>query len=115
MPSKPTDKLVVLVTFGSEAAALECARALLAERLAACAQLDAPIRSLYRWQGELCDEPEVRLVLKTRRDRFDALCARVAALHGYDCPQIVALAIERGHGPYLDWIDENLDGGAPPG
>ncbi|MDR0966745.1 MAG: divalent-cation tolerance protein CutA [Myxococcales bacterium] len=108
-PTTDTDKIAILVTFGTEETALVCARTLVAERLVACAQLDAPIRSIYRWQGTICDEREVRLVLKTRRDRFEVVRGRILQLHPYACPQIVALNIEAGHRPYLDWIDESLD------
>lgn len=111
MTSTPTDKIAILVTFDRQEGALTCARALLEERLVACAQIDAPIRSLYLWQGALCDEVEVRLIFKTRRDLFEQACARIAQLHPYECPQIVALDIAAGHAPYLDWIDESLQRG----
>lgn len=108
MAGAPTDKIAILVTFDSQESALSCARALVEERLVACAQIEAPIRSLYRWQGALCDEEEVRLVLKTRRDHFERARARIAQLHPYECPQIVAFDIAAGHAPYLDWVDESL-------
>ncbi len=109
--SEKTDRIAIVTTFDSEARALACARALVEERLAACAQIDAPIRSIYRWQGALCDEREVRLVLKSRRDLFDRACARIAQLHPYDCPQIVAFDIAAGHPPYLEWMGEGLEPG----
>ena len=103
--AESTGKIAILVTFGSEESALGCARALVEEGLVACAQLDAPIRSIYRWQGAICDEAEWRLMLKTRRDLFEPTRARIRQLPPYDCPQIVAVDIAEGHAPYLYWID----------
>ncbi len=84
--------------------AVKIARAVLAERLAACANVLAPATSLYWWQGRLQDSSEVPLVLKTRADLVDALTARVVALHSYECPCVVALPIAQGHAPYLAWL-----------
>lgn len=84
--------------------AKEIARAVVGERLAACANLLAPASSLYWWQGQLEEGREVPLVLKTRADLVAALTARIAELHSYDCPCVVALPIVEGHAPYLDWL-----------
>lgn len=80
------------------------ARAVVGQRLAACANLLAPAASVYWWQGRLEQGTEVPLVLKTRADLVDALTARVVALHSYECPCVVALPITGGHGPYLAWL-----------
>ncbi len=99
-----TDALVVLVTAPTPERAGEIGRALVEERLAACANVVPGLRSIYRWEGKVQDEPEVLLVLKTTRDRFDALRERVLALHPYVVPEVVALAVEAGSAPYLAWI-----------
>jgi len=97
------DPIVVLSTFPSEAVAVTVARALVDERLAACANL-SPVRSIYRWQGAVQDDAEVLAVLKTTRARLAALTARLAALHPYEVPEAIVLPIDGGHPPYLDWL-----------
>lgn len=95
---------VVMMTAGSESEALKIARALVEERLAACCSLLPRIRSIYRWQGEVCDEAETLLLAKTTSARLDALTRRVLQLHSYDCPEVVALEIGDGSRPYLEWL-----------
>lgn len=96
--------IVVFSTFPTEDKAAEIARTLVSEGLVACANLVPPVRSIYRWQGELCDERETLAVMKTTRERFDALRARLVALHPYELPEVIALPVEAGHPPYLDWV-----------
>lgn len=98
------DPLVVLVTAPTAEAAAELGRALVSERLAACANLVPGLRSIYWWEGKVQDEPEVLLLLKTTRARFEALRDRVLALHPYQVPEVVALPVEVGSAAYLEWI-----------
>ena len=105
MSGEPDGKLVVLVTAPSAEKAGELGRAVVSERLAACASVVPGIRSLYWWEGKIQDEPEALLVLKTTRDRFEALRDRLLALHPYQVPEVVALPIEAGHAAYLEWIE----------
>ena len=102
-----TDAIVVFVTTPSAEKAAELARALVEEGLAACGNVVPGLRSIYRWEGKIFDEPEAWLVLKTSSARFEALRARVVALHPYECPEVIALPIAQGHAPYLAWIVEN--------
>jgi periplasmic divalent cation tolerance protein len=99
-----TDALVVLVTAPTPERAAEIARALVEERLAACGNVVPAIRSIYRWEGKVQDEAEALLVLKTTRARFEALRDRVLALHPYEVPEVIALAVETGSAPYLAWL-----------
>ena len=99
-----TDILVVLVTAPSAEKAAELARQLVEERLAACGNVLPGIRSIYRWEGKVQDEPEALLVLKTHRDRFEALRNRVLALHPYQVPEVIALPVEAGSAGYLAWV-----------
>ncbi len=99
-----TDCVVVLVTAPGADVAAGLARALVEERLAACGNIVPGLRSIYRWEGEVCDEAEVLLILKTTTDRFEALRARVVELHPYDVPEVLRLDVQDGHSPYLDWI-----------
>ncbi len=99
-----TEVAVVLVTAPDEEKAASLARALVEERLIACANLVPRVRSIYRWQGAVHDEAEVLLVMKTRAARFEALCARVKALHPYSVPEVLRVDVGAGHQPYLDWV-----------
>jgi periplasmic divalent cation tolerance protein len=103
------DKLVVLCTVPDAETAARLARAVVDERLAACVSVVPGLRSIYRWKGEICDDAEVLLVAKTRRAAFEALRARLVALHPYEVPEVVALPIVAGHHPYLAWLDASLD------
>lgn len=99
-----TEAIVVLVTFPDREGAEKLARALVEERLIACANLLSPIRSIYRWEGKVEEGEEILLVLKSSKPRFEALRARIVELHPYDCPEVLSLPVEKGHPPYLDWI-----------
>jgi len=96
--------IVVFVTTQSAAEAASIARTLVEERLAACGSLIGGVRSIYRWDGKIEDTSEALLILKTRRALFDRLRDRVAELHTYDVPEIIAVPIEAGYGPYLEWL-----------
>ena len=99
-----TDALVVLVTAPSAEQAAALARALVEARLAACGNVVPGLRSIYRWEGRVQDEPEALLVLKTTRDRLEALRERLLALHPYDVPEVLALPVEAGSAAYLAWL-----------
>jgi periplasmic divalent cation tolerance protein len=96
--------IVVLVTAASTQQAESIARTLVAERLAACVNLLPGVRSIYRWQGQVADQPEVLLVIKTRRELFTPLSERVKALHSYEVPEVIALDVVEGSEPYLRWL-----------
>jgi periplasmic divalent cation tolerance protein len=99
-----TSAIVVLVTVGSEQEAETIATALLEERLAACVNVTSPVRSLYHWEGRIADDREWQLIIKTQERLFEALAARVRALHSYDVPEIIALPVLAGTTDYVDWI-----------
>lgn len=102
--------LVVLVTVPNRAAGEAIATALVGEALAACVNLVGPIHSIYRWQGELCRDDEYLLLIKTTPARYGDLEARVCALHPYDTPEVIALPVERGAAPYLEWVIGSVTG-----
>ncbi|BDG08289.1 divalent-cation tolerance protein CutA [Anaeromyxobacter paludicola] len=103
-----TDALAVIVTAPTADKAAELARTLVEERLAACGNVLPGVRSIYRWEGKVADEPEVLLVLKTSRELFPRLRDRVLALHPYQVPEVIALRVEGGSAAYLRWIEESL-------
>jgi periplasmic divalent cation tolerance protein len=85
----------------------ELAQALVKARLAACVNIISGVQSIYTWEGEVCDDAEALLVIKSRGALFDALRARVVELHPYDVPEVIALPIVAGHAPYLEWLEES--------
>jgi periplasmic divalent cation tolerance protein len=95
---------VVLVTAGSEEQAGLIAHSLVGERLAACVNIVSPIRSIYRWNGEVHTDTEHLMIIKTRANLVVKLAKRVKALHSYEVPEIIALPIVAGARPYLDWL-----------
>jgi periplasmic divalent cation tolerance protein len=99
-----TDALLVLTTLPSANAAAEVAKAVVGEKLAACANILPALRSIYRWEGKVQDENEVLVLLKTRQGQYERLKARILELHPYEVPEVLAIAVEQGHGAYLDWI-----------
>jgi periplasmic divalent cation tolerance protein len=100
--------VVVLVTVGNAEEADRISQALVEERLAACCTRIPAVRSVYRWEGRVCDEEEVLLVIKTRRGVWDRLTSRVHELHSYDMPEIIALPLVAGSERYLRWISDNV-------
>jgi len=96
--------LIVFCTCPDEACAERVATALVEERLAACVNRIPGAASTYRWQGRLCRDSEQLLLIKTTRERFEALRERIAALHPYELPEVIAVPIVHGSAAYLDWI-----------
>lgn len=99
-----TDALLVFTTLPNADAALELARNLVQERLAACANIMPAIRSIYKWQGKIQDENEVLVLLKTKHDQFERLKSRILELHPYEVPEVLAIPVEQGYGAYLEWL-----------
>ena len=93
----------VYITARDAAEARLIGRLLVTEKLAACASY-FPVSSIYRWQGEIAEEPEFALILKTRATLVEPLIARVRAVHSYAVPCVVSWIIDCGSPPYLDWI-----------
>jgi periplasmic divalent cation tolerance protein len=96
---------VALSTAPNAEKAAEIARILVGEGLCACVNIVPGVRSIYLWDGEICDGAEVLCVIKTRADRVEELRARLVTLHPYEVPELVVLDVTDGHEPYLSWID----------
>ncbi len=96
---------MIYVTAGSRDEALRIGRSLVEARLAACANILAPMTSVYWWEGAVQEDDEVAMVLKTRQDLVEPLTERIRELHSYDCPCVVALPITGGNQAFLKWID----------
>lgn len=98
--------LVCFCTCPDADSATRLADALVGEHLAACVSVVPGLRSVYRWQGAIERSDESLLLIKTSRDRLDALTARVRDLHPYELPEVVAVEVAGGLSTYLDWVAE---------
>ena len=107
-----TDQIVVLCTCASTEDGERLARALVTGRLAACVSVAPGLRSFYRWKGEIEAATECLLLIKSSRDRFDALRDAIEKLHSYAVPEVLALPIVAGAPSYLAWLTESLEPGA---
>ena len=105
-----SERVVVPCTVGSAEDAERLARALVERRLAACVNVLPGVRSFYRWKGKVASDGEWLLVMKTTAARFEALREALVEMHPYDVPEVIELPIERGHAPYLEWIDASVGG-----
>jgi periplasmic divalent cation tolerance protein len=103
-----SERIVVLSTVGKPEEAEAIARALVERGLAACVNIVPRVVSVYRFKGTVERDEERLLLIKTRRERFEALRAALVALHPYEVPEAIAIPVEGGHQPYLDWLDENV-------
>lgn len=99
-----TDALLVLTNCPDEAQAARLAEVLVEQRLAACVNILAPCRSVYRWQAAIEHASEVPLLIKTTQARYAALEAAIREHHPYELPEIVAVSVVRGLPAYLDWV-----------
>ncbi len=103
-----TDVLVVVCAFPAAGdAAAKAAHTIVSERLAACVNLVSGVQSVYRWKGVVQKDDETLVVIKTTVDRFAALKVRLIELHSYDTPEVIAIEVDRGHIPYLDWVRDS--------
>ncbi|MGW5100582.1 divalent-cation tolerance protein CutA [Streptomyces sp. NPDC004100] len=100
------EHLTVLTTTDAPDKAHTLATGAIEHRLAACAQIDGPVTSVYRWDGEIRSEHEWRIHFKTTADRYDALESYLRATHDYDTPEIIATPVVRGSEAYLAWVSE---------
>ena len=96
--------LLVFTNLPDRASAEKLAAALVEQRVAACVNVLAPCRSVYRWRGAVQEDEEHPVLIKSTRERYAALEAAIRAQHPYELPEIVAVPIERGLPAYLEWL-----------
>jgi periplasmic divalent cation tolerance protein len=96
--------LTVLSTAPDAEVAERIGATLVEERLAACANVLEGVTSIFRWKGEVEREQEVLIILKTTVGGVGRLTERLVALHPYEVPEVLAIPVRTGHGPYLDWV-----------
>jgi len=102
-------EILVLSTADSLSLAREIASALVQAREAACVNIIPGIRSIYRWEGELCDEEEFLLLIKSSSERFEAVGSKIRSLHTYQIPEIIAIPIAGGDSSYLAWLRSSVE------
>lgn len=100
----------VIITADDEDWLIMFARSLIEDRLAACGQHIAPIRSIYRWDGSIHDDREVRVALHTRASLVPAIIDRVRREHSYRVPCVLAISVESGNPDYISWVIEETNG-----
>ena len=101
-----SDFIQIQCTCPSEDEAAKIVDVLVAERLVACVQILGPIRSVYRWQGNVERSQEYLCLMKTRKTLFEAVSQQIRSLHSYQCPELVATEIVAGSVDYLKWLRE---------
>lgn len=106
MSAKP---IFIYMTCAADEEAEEIVKDLLDRSLIACANIFAPHRSFYNWEGRVENAPEVAVLMKSQADKFSAIEAHVLALHSYECPCLVSWPIERGHDVFMQWIGDNIN------
>jgi len=103
-----TEAIQVVTTTATKADAQAIATAVVARRLAACAQVIGPIRSTYWWQGQIETAEEWLCIMKSRQDLYDELEKAIRQAHPYDVPEILAVPVVQGSQDYLEWMDREL-------
>lgn len=98
------DAIVIFCTVPTKDDAKKISNAIVSERLAACVSIVDKVHSVFSWNSELCNENEMLLIIKTRRELFDKIEAVIKALHSYNVPEIIALPVIVGSEDYLGWI-----------
>jgi periplasmic divalent cation tolerance protein len=103
-----TDKVVILVTAANQDESRKIARRLVEAELAACVNILPPIESVYRWQGQIAEEGECLLIIKSAKALFAEIETEILRLHSYQTPEIICLPIVEGSFKYLQWISESV-------
>ena len=85
------------------------AQALVEQRIAACVNI-VPVQSTYRWKGELCNDPEHLMIVKTIKEDVDRAVAAIRLMHSAEVPEIIVLPVISGYAPYLDWVRHETKG-----
>ncbi|MFQ5679531.1 MAG: divalent-cation tolerance protein CutA [Gemmatimonadota bacterium] len=108
-PAEPPESTYLILVSGPDRAAMvELGRRVVTERLAACANVWTGVHSVFRWRGEVQEEEEVLVFLKSTAGNLSALGARVRELHPYEEPEFLAFAVDEGSPSFLAWVAESV-------
>ncbi len=102
------DVVVILCTAAPPEAAI-MAQELIGQRIAACVNI-VPVQSVYRWKGELCNDQEHLMIIKTTKEGADRAVAAIRSLHSAEVPEIIVLPVISGYTPYLEWVQQETRG-----
>lgn len=102
------EALIVFSTFPDMETARRIGRILIEEKLAACVNLISKVESIYQWKAEVESATEVLAVIKTVQGKYIRLEARIGELHPYELPEVMALSIQGGSLPYLNWLEQSV-------
>lgn len=100
--------IVVISTINDYNKGKEIARKLVEDKLAACVNIIPKVSSVYSWQGEICEDDECLMVMKTKGDLFEPLKDNLIKLHPYKVPEIISFRIKDGNKSYLEWINNSV-------
>lgn len=101
-----SEYILLMSTAPSEEEAEKLGKGMVEKGLIACVNILPKIRSVYKWKGKMCDEEEVLIIMKSRKERFKEIVEYINHHHSYDVPEIISLSISAGSKEYLAWIDE---------
>jgi periplasmic divalent cation tolerance protein len=104
------NEIVILSTVDSVELGRKIAGALVDAGLAACVNIIPGVRSVYRWQGKICDEEELLLLIKTTAARFEEVRRLIRSLHTYQVPEVISLPIGAADRDYISWLCEQVGG-----
>ena len=102
------EKIIVYITASSVEEGSKIARHLIEKKLAACCNIIPEIRSIYRWEGKVCDDKEALIIVKTLQKTFKKLVEEVRKIHSYSVPEIICSKIEDGFKDYMNWIENEV-------
>lgn len=99
------DFIVIFCTVPNKKEGKEIAKILVEKKLAACVNIVDKIESVFSWDGELCEEHEALMIIKTRKELFERVRVRIQDMHSYNVPEIIAIPVTEADGTYLSWIE----------
>ena len=102
-------EILIVSTTDTLESAQKISNALVEARIAGCVNIVPGIRSIYRWEGKICDDGEFLLLIKSSTEKFEAVRDRIRQLHSYETPEIIALPITAGDHDYLTWLRSSLE------
>jgi periplasmic divalent cation tolerance protein len=101
----PKEEIIIVFTHVPDMVCAESmAKTLVTDQLAACVNISSPVKSIYRWQGQIETAEEIGLSIKTTRQRYPDLAEKILALHPYELPEIVGIHVNEGLQEYINWI-----------
>ena len=102
------DKIFLMTTVGSEQQAIDIAQTLVQKKLAACVSYSMRFHSIYWWEGKVCSDQEVLLMIKSVKKHETAIIEQISKIHQYEIPEILSFNVDNVSEKYLQWIDSIL-------